>query len=333
MKTKSISARNFGILLGYLRFRLSILTVMWMQLISLNKVIFEDPIFTFKCATNGSDLFSIITSSSGNKFFDSTHVIGRPFWCQNNGKCSSSCKLHIINCKLKRKPKKKRIQWITCTNYNLRIKKKKLKTKTQEIILNNCKHWRCLCCNLFDYSCVPLISYFPKSSLANFIYPKISRKEKHFSTEIGKSSPSKNAWFKQFFTFFFLFLSKSNNGSAALNCRSLTEFTFNINERLTQLEKYGKKTICIHVNLSVYSQQRRQKQKRQGNNSPITKIMKYNWRKTRSGNMFIFNLTVNGIFVQSKLFKLRHLFTVAIWLSSISWIPNSVLHFSTDTLR
>ena len=82
--------------------------------------------------------------------------------------------------------------------------------------------------------------------------------------------------------------------------------------KLTQLEKYGKKPICTHVNLSVYSRQRRQKQKRQGNNSHITKIMKYNWRKTGSGNMFILNLTVNRIFVQSPLFKLRHLFTVAI---------------------
>ena len=93
---------------------------------------------------------------------------------------------------IKEKNKKKKTQWITCTNYNLRIKKK-LKTKAQEITLNKCKHWRFLCCNLFDYSCVPLSSYFPKSSLANFIYPKISRKEKHFSTETGKSSPSKNA--------------------------------------------------------------------------------------------------------------------------------------------
>ena len=57
---------------------------MWMQLISLNKVIFEDHIFTFKYATNGNDLFSIITSSLGNKFFDNTHLRGRPFWCQNN---------------------------------------------------------------------------------------------------------------------------------------------------------------------------------------------------------------------------------------------------------
>ena len=71
-------------MLGYLKFRLSILTVMWMQLTSLNKVIFEDHIFTFKYATNGNDLFSIVTSSLGNKFFDNTHLIGRPFWCQNN---------------------------------------------------------------------------------------------------------------------------------------------------------------------------------------------------------------------------------------------------------
>ena len=59
-----------------------------MFLNSLSKVTFEVHIliFTFKYAANSRNHFSIITLTFGNIFFDITHVRGRPFWYQNNGK-------------------------------------------------------------------------------------------------------------------------------------------------------------------------------------------------------------------------------------------------------
>ena len=52
-------------------------------------------------------------------------------------------------------------------------------------------------------------------------------------------------------TFFPPFLSKSNKGNDTLNCSSLTEFRFNINKKLTQIEKEGKR---LFVNLQIYQQ-------------------------------------------------------------------------------
>ena len=83
----------------------------------------------------------------------------------------------------------------------------------------------------------------------------MSRKERQISTyEQENLLLARMLNLNTFSLFFYLYLSKSNNGSAILNCCSLTEFRFNINERLTQLAKYGgeKKRLCVH--LQIYQQ-------------------------------------------------------------------------------
>ena len=65
-------------------------------------------------------------------------------------------------------------------------------------------------------------------------------------------------------------------------------------------------TFQMAWSLIVYLVGKEDKNKTKQTREHITKIIKYNWRQRRFVNMFIFNLTVNRIFVPSTLFKLRH---------------------------